>query len=336
MPQPLAIDSPPGMPGVRFRLFAGESDFPAMVATANASFVADSLEYHRTLEDVARDYANFTGCEPRADVVIAELDGEMVGYARAWRWTQAEGLTLHGQIGFVPPQWRGRGLGRALQDWIEERHRAVAAAQPAGTVHEHHVNINQTERARTALVTHYGYQPVRHILTMVRPTLDDIPDFAMPAGLEVRPVRPEHYRPIWDAHMDALQDVWGFSPPGPGDYEAWLRSKVFQPQLWQIAWDTTTQQVAGQVKTYIDTVWNEGFKRQRGWTEFISVGRPWRRQGLARALIARSLRAQRDAGMLESELGVDSASPTGATRVYEDCGFGVTGRTTVFRKPLVA
>ena len=258
----------------------------------------------------------------------------MVGYARAWRWTQADGVTLHGQLGFVPPQWRGRGLGRALQDWIEERHRTVAATQPDDTVHEHEAFINQTEQARTALVTRCGYRAVRHIFTMVRPTLDDIPDFAMPPGLEVRPVCPEHYPKIWDAHMDALKDVWAFSPPRQGDYEAWLQTKVFQPHLWQIAWDTTTNEVAGQVKTYIDTAWNEGFNRQRGWTEFISVGRPWRQRGLARALVVRSLRVQRHAGMLESGLGVDSESPTGATRVYEDCGFGVTGRNTVYRKPL--
>jgi GNAT superfamily N-acetyltransferase len=323
------------MPGLRFRLYVGESDLPAMVATANASFAADGLEYHRTVEDVARDYANFTGCEPTADVVIAEVDGGVVGYARAWRWTQADGVMLHGQLGLVPPQWRGRGLGRALQGWIEARHRAVAAMQPAGTVHEHHANIDEKEQARTALVTRYGYRPVRHILTMLRPTLDDIPDFAMPPGLEVRPVRPEHYRLIWDAHMDALKDIWGFSPPGPGDYEAWLQNKVFQPHLWQIAWATATNEVAGQVKTFIDTAWIEGFNRQRGWTEFISVGRRWRRRGLARALVVRSLRAQRDVGMLESGLGVDSESPTGASRVYEDCGFRVTGRSTVYRKPLV-
>ena len=63
--------------------------------------------------------------------------------------------------------------------------------------------------------------------------------------------------------------------------------------------------------------------------------RRWRRHGLARALVVRSLRAQRDAGMLESELGVDSERPTGATRVYEDCGFVVTGRNTLYRQPLV-
>ena len=85
MPQPPAINNPPGISDLRLRLFRGESDFPATVATANASFVADGLEYRRTVEDLARGYTNFTRCEPTADVVIAEVDGAMVGYAPAWR-----------------------------------------------------------------------------------------------------------------------------------------------------------------------------------------------------------------------------------------------------------
>lgn len=95
-----------------------------------------------------------------------------------------------------------------------------------------------------------------------------------------------------------------------------------------------TDQVAGQVGTYIDYAENEEFHRQRGWTEGISVGRPWRRRGLARALIVRSLRAQKAEGMTESALGVDSENISGATRVYEACGFRVVKRNAAYRKPL--
>ena len=53
----------------------------------------------------------------------------------------------------------------------------------------------------------------------------------------------------------------------------------------------------------------------------MSVRRPWRRRGLARALVAESLRALRDAGMTSAVLGVDADNPTGALGVYEDNGF---------------
>jgi hypothetical protein len=33
-----------------------------------------------------------------------------------------------------------------------------------------------------------GYQPIRYFYEMVRPTLDDIVEFSLPDGLEIRPV----------------------------------------------------------------------------------------------------------------------------------------------------
>ncbi|HSL30819.1 MAG TPA: GNAT family N-acetyltransferase, partial [Anaerolineales bacterium] len=99
-------------------------------------------------------------------------------------------------------------------------------------------------------------------------------------------------------------------------------------------WDTSTNEIAGQVRTFINTAENEKYNRKRGYTEFISVRRPWRKRGLARALIARSLRLQKELGMTESALGADSENLSGATRVYEDCGFRVTKRNTLYRKPI--
>lgn len=65
------------------------------------------------------------------------------------------------------------------------------------------------------------------------------------------------------------------------------------------------------------------------------VGQRWRRRGLARALISHSLRVQKQAGMQESGLGVDSEHLDGALRVYQDCGFVVARRNCIYRKPMV-
>lgn len=116
---------------------------------------------------------------------------------------------------------------------------------------------------------------------MVRPTLDDIPDFSLPGGLEVRSVLPEHYSLIWNSDTEAFRDHWGFSPPTEAHYQEWLGNKtIFQPNLWQIAWDIETNQIAGQVRTFIDHAQNEKYNHKRGYTEFISVRRPWRKRGL--------------------------------------------------------
>lgn len=169
---------------------------------------------------------------------------------------------------------------------------------------------------------------------MERASLHDIADFPLPDGLPVRPVRPEHHRTLWNAHAKAFQTHWGHCPPEEADYQRWLTSQVVQPDLWQVAWNVRTKQVAEQVRAYIDDTWNTAKGRQRGWTAFISVGEHWRHRGLARALISRRLRAQAAAGMTESALGVNSQNGSGANRVDESCGFVVTRRNCVYRKPI--
>jgi ribosomal protein S18 acetylase RimI-like enzyme len=66
---------------------------------------------------------------------------------------------------------------------------------------------------------------------------------------------------------------------------------------------------------------NERLGVRRGWLEHVSVRRPWRRRGLAAALIADSLRGLRERALDEAALGVDAENPTGALRLYESLGF---------------
>ena len=79
---------------------------------------------------------------------------------------------------------------------------------------------------------------------------------------------------------------------------------------------------------------NKEYNRKRGYTEEISVRRPWRRRGLARALLARSLKVLKDHGMTEAALTVDAENISGALGLYEDAGFQTVKRRTVYHKPL--
>jgi len=74
--------------------------------------------------------------------------------------------------------------------------------------------------------------------------------------------------------------------------------------------------------------------RRRGWLESVFVRRPWRRRGLAQAIVARSLVVLRERGMDHAMLGVDADNPTGAVGVYERAGFVVAKRSTAYRKPM--
>jgi ribosomal protein S18 acetylase RimI-like enzyme len=167
---------------------------------------------------------------------------------------------------------------------------------------------------------------------MVHSHLEAIPDLPLPAGIEVRPVQQHHLRTIWEAEVEAFRGAAALTSPDDGEFERWLNQPNFQPDRWQAAWEG--DQVVGMVRNFIDEHENATFGRRRGYTENISVRPPWRRRGVARALLTRSLRLHREWGMTEAALGVNSANQTGALDLYEEMGFRVTLRQTLYRKHL--
>jgi len=86
------------------------------------------------------------------------------------------------------------------------------------------------------------------------------------------------------------------------------------------------------VMTYINHAENRQLGILRGYTEGISTVPAWQRRGVAKALIARSLKAQRQAGMTESALVCSGEKPDNY-RLYASCGFQEVKRDTVYEKP---
>jgi mycothiol synthase len=195
------------------RPFLGECEFPAMAEVANAVFVADRMGWVRTADHIRQDYARFHGFDTTRDIIMAEHQNRLIGYVRTQHWIDENGVFTQGQVGFVHPTFRRRGVGTLLLDWVETRQREAARAQAAPSVH--HVYVTEGEVGRTAMLQRAGYRTARHYLRMERPTLDDLPTVPLPAGFEVRPVRPEHLRAIYDAHQEALVGHWVILSAGP-------------------------------------------------------------------------------------------------------------------------
>lgn len=331
----ITVPGAPDIPGLAFRRFRGEEDYAPMVAVLEGVREADQGDQMATVEEIANTYEHLTNCDPEHDMIMAEGDGRLVGYTRVTWWQQDDGTRIYISLAFLLPEWRRKGIGTALLRANERRLREIAAGHPQDGPRFLQGWVSETEIGHKALVEAHGYTPVTYEAEMVRPDLENIPDAPLPEGLEVRPVRPEHYRPIWEACKEAFRDHWGYTEEEYSEeaYRAWLKNPVvFQPELWKVAWDG--DEVAGQVRSFIPAQENEVLNRKRGYTEFISVRRPWRRRGLARALIVQSLHALKARGMQEASLGVHTENPNGAFRLYESVGYQVTKMHYVYRKPL--
>jgi mycothiol synthase len=219
-----------------------------------------------------------------------------------------------------------------LLHWAEARSRQAAAESTALEPHAITRWVSETQTGAIALLKAEGYQQVRYGFMMVRSLADPIPDAPMPEGLEVRPVVEADHRRIWEADAEAFRDHWDAGERTEEDFVALFSIPGIDTSMWRVAWDG--DEVAGSVMNFVFAEEIEKLGIRRAWLEHISVRRPWRRRGLAAALIADSLRELRDRGLEEAALGVDAENLSGALRVYESLGFRRYRMGIAYRKPL--
>ena len=326
------------IPGLILRGFRGEVDYPKIVAILHGCADADGLERSEKLEDVVNTYAHLHNSDPYTDMLFAKVNGEVVGYSRIWWAVEGSGQWIGFQLGNVLPPWRRKGIGSILLRFNEERLSQIATQHkesgqlPADAACMMDNYASSTEIDRINLLERRGYQAVRYSFEMVRPDLEYIPDLPLPLGVEVRPIAPEHIRSIWEASNDAFRDHWGYIPDPWEEFERFMNDPDYDPSLWRVAWQG--DQVVGMVLSFIDKDQNEIYGRERGYTENICVRRAWRKQGVAKALIALSLIALKEHGMTEAGLGVDAENTSGALHLYESMGYRVVKRSTIYRKPV--
>ena len=321
----------PAIPGLVFRRFRGPQEYPLMAGVINSANMVDGVEEVEGVEEVANLYDQLTNCDPYTDMLFAEIDGEMVSFSRVWWRIDGEGNRVYWHLAYLKPPWRRRGIGRVLLHWNERRLQQIAVDHDSSTPAYFQAFIQDTALGANALLKQEGYTPVRYFHFMQRRGLEDLPEAPLPAGIELRPVQPEHLRLIWETKEEAFQDHWGFAPGSESDYRRWVSDPTHDFSLWLVAWQDT--QVVG---TSINVIFPEDNARYgflRGEIHTVGVRRPWRGCGLGRALIVESLRVLRARGMTEAVLGVDSDSLTGALRLYVSVGFRTIAQDMVMRKP---
>jgi mycothiol synthase len=318
---------------LRIRPYAGPSDVAEIVRVYNAAAAADGVEEVWTEDGVAASLAHASEhFDPARDAMLGELDGRIVAIGRVDWVDNRDGRTRdYRSNGMVDPAVRGRGIGSALLAALEDRLHAVAAT------HSHDreavlMSFAPAGRPSEAFLRANGYTPVRWFIDMVRPTLDDIVEPPMPEGIELRPVTADQHETIWRANREAFRDQWGGSDESLEQLRRILADPDTDTSLWLTAWDG--DEVAGGVWNEIHPAENAALGLRRGWLGSVYTRRPWRKRGLASALIGRSLTLLRERGMTSAILGVDADNPTGANGLYESAGFEVHDRFVALRKPM--
>jgi GNAT superfamily N-acetyltransferase len=307
-----------------------------MYRVRNAARDADGEIESGTFEGMQAYYRTLVGFQPGKDLAVARVGERIVGYARAQQLDSNEGERWYEGTCVVGPDVRRHGLGRRLLAWSESRRLAMAEADRLQGI--------ALDRPRwLTTVTHDGdaggamvlgaadYERFRQFHSMRRPDLDDIPDLPLPDGLEIRPIpsTPDAIRAVIVADNEAFLDHFGSHDDAESVKTMILGDPETDVSLWLVAFEG--DEIAGGV---LNGIHSDHDGARVGWHDSIFTRRPWRRRGLARALIARSLRLLRERGVSSAALGVDAANQNQALRLYESCGFRVASSSTAWRKPL--
>jgi ribosomal protein S18 acetylase RimI-like enzyme len=321
------VDAPP-MPGLAFRLFRGKADLPGMAALRAACGEADrvdalsSVESVPTLAVLERRMVPSEGFDPMRDVLAAEVEERIVGYSAAVWWTETDGTWVYLTLGWVHPTWRGRGIGTATLHWAEDRLRRLAASHPTLGKATLAANASETEADAAALLRHEGYEVVFSVIELGMDDLRGLRELPLPEGFVTRPVGsadlPALYRSIEEA---SLSDPFSEREP----YEAWAEKQT-DLSTWHVAWDAATGRIAGQVQAVL--------LKGRGEVAEVSVGAPYRRRGLGRALLSRALVSLHAQGVTTARIHTLAENPHRSRHLYESVGFRVLKRFPRYRKPM--
>ena len=322
----------PAIPGLRFRRFAGPADYPGMAGVNMASKADASVDELVTVESLANEYNHLSNSDRDRDVLIVELDGRIVAYTRVeWSDLNGGGRT-YDQGCIVDPSVRGRGIGGALLAWGESRARTIAADHPDEPDRWHGAGTWDGDVRAIRLLRRHGYRPIRRFDVMVRPTLEEIGPTSVPEGFEIRPVGRDQLREVFDADAKAFRDHWGVVHDDEAAFQRFAGDPRLDPSIFVVAF--AGEEVAGAILNVIDDEENRQFDRRRGLLDSVFVRRPYRRRGLGRVLVNRSLAVLRDRGMTSAYLGVDSENSNAAVHLYETCGFERIRSNSYWRKPL--
>jgi mycothiol synthase len=298
-----------------------ERPFPTPAVAADAAAVTEvvaALEaslYGQSAFSQADLEEEWLELDLERDARVVRDGDRVVGYGvvreRGERWLVE---------GYVHLDALGRGIGKLIATGLEED----AARGGARRIHN---AVLEADSAAGRLLESLGYGAVR-VFREMRIELDKPPPAPeWPYGLRVVPFDPERDAlEFHAAHQEAFADHWGNTPH---DFESWSKLNLagvrFDPTLWCVV-RSGDEIAAGTICT--------GDTYGGGFVHALFTGRPWRKRGVGAALLLDSFGRFWERGEHSIGLGVDSASDTGAFRLYERAGMTPALGWVVYEKEL--
>jgi mycothiol synthase len=257
--------------------------------------------------------------QPNLWISVVEHGGRIVGYADVTD-RGARGQRIH-----IDARALDEAVAKELVASAEEYARSLPEAAGAAL----RGYANERDEILGQVYARAGYAIVRHSFEMEIDLAADPPAPVWPDGISIRTYRADDDERVYQASQEAFADHWDFHPSPIEEWRRWGPTHPrFDPELWFLAEDG--DEIAGL--SLCGRHWSG--EPTFGWVHSLSVRRPWRRRGLARALLLHSFAQLGRRGATRVGLGVDAENTTGAVRLYERAGMHVVQRNDTYEKTL--
>ncbi|KAA3644902.1 MAG: GNAT family N-acetyltransferase [Chloroflexi bacterium] len=265
--------------------------------------------------------------------LVLDEAGKAVGYVDVAAYSE---IPVNPFVwGCTHPEYEGRGIGRYLMSWAEQRaHKVLDEVPKEARVIFQSYTVSDNQAAKR-LYERFGMSLFRHSLQM-RVEFEGAPPAAQwPEGITIKTYQhPEQLEAVYRADDEAFQDHFGYVPKSSfkEGFERFQHHTVnddgFAPELWFVAWDG--DDIAG-VSLCRKSAWEDP---NLGWVHSLGVRRPWRKRGLGLALLLHSFKAFHERGYRKVGLDVDAGNLTGALRLYTNAGMQIHRQTDRYEKEI--
>lgn len=260
------------------------------------------------------------GLGARSDVVVARP-------TRTATWNLVrDGATVASAYAICRPD---RRWFVSVDSWRDQDHEPLANAMINDLSHDLFTRIDGSDPAALELWSRYGFEPHRReieFLISPDPGRTGLREVLLPVGLvllSADEVDETGLRELDERLRDDLpgSDGWVNDPAEFRDHT--FDERRFDPSSYLVAVDDERRQFAGLVR-----VWSSGSRSRLG---LIAVTRPYRRRGLARAMLAAAFTPVHERGHREVMAETD-AKNLASLALLRGVGAVETGSSMVLRR----
>ena len=301
-------------------------DVPAILTVVHA---ADTFAIGHPDFDAEDVEASLTApyLDPARDSWLAVApDGTVVGWATVDNPT---GVGREFVEVYVDPDRAGIVRAPLLARQLERvAERAAERGLPALTVR---CAVFAPERDWERTLRETGFTLVKRYVRMNRPLADLPAEPPQPAGVTVRPVRPDDEAELREFHR--VHDIaFGDTPDHePLSYERW-RARIGDVTAWD---EWFVAEVDGVLAGALQSS-DQGLDQQEGFVRSLSVLPAYRRRGVGAALLRRAFARYAEKGPLFVGLGVDLTNPTAPVSLYRSVGLRETWWSDMYERVVPA